>query len=62
VPVNDILTNHFEAGLHFISIDAEGVDFPILQSIDFTRFRPKIICVEASRSLAEFAGFKSLRI
>jgi FkbM family methyltransferase len=54
VPVNDILAEHFAAGLHFISIDAEGVDFSILQSIDFTRFRPKIVCVEVSRSLAEF--------
>jgi FkbM family methyltransferase len=48
VPVNDILTKHFPEGPHFISIDAEGVDLPILQSIDFVQFRPKVICVEAS--------------
>jgi FkbM family methyltransferase len=48
VPVNDILEKHFTEGIHFISIDAEGFDLPILRSIDFTRFRPKMICIESS--------------
>lgn len=54
VPVNDILSAHFPDGVHFISIDAEGFDFPILQSIDFTRHRPKIVCIEASTGRPEF--------
>src|ERR1700733_11054011 len=44
-PANDILSKHFADGIDFISIDAEGVDFPVLQSIDFKRFRPKMLCV-----------------
>jgi FkbM family methyltransferase len=48
VPANDILSEHFPDGLDFLSIDAEGVDLPILQSINFDRFRPKMICIEAS--------------
>ena len=32
----------------FMSIDSEGMDFEILQSIDFTKYWPKIICVEAA--------------
>jgi FkbM family methyltransferase len=48
VPTNDILSAHFDNDLHFLSIDAEGVDLAILQSIDLGRFLPKIICIEAS--------------
>lgn len=48
LPANDVLAAHFADDLHFLSIDAEGVDLAILQSIDLDRFRPKIICIEAS--------------
>ena len=51
VPANDILAEHFADGIDFLSIDAEGVDQPILESIDFDRFRPRVICIEASESL-----------
>jgi FkbM family methyltransferase len=53
VPLNDILAEHFSDGIDFISIDAEGVDFSILKSIDFGRFRPKMICIEKSRAVEE---------
>jgi FkbM family methyltransferase len=46
IDVNDILSQG--DALHFLSIDAEGVDLPILQAIDFNVFRPKMICIEAS--------------
>jgi Methyltransferase FkbM domain len=39
--------NHFPSVL---SIDCEGADFNILKSIDFSRYRPTIICVELFRS------------
>jgi FkbM family methyltransferase len=32
----------------FLSIDVEGMDFQILQTIDFTKSTPKVICVEAA--------------
>lgn len=32
----------------FLSIDVEGMDFEILRSIDFSRYWPKVICVEAA--------------
>jgi FkbM family methyltransferase len=32
----------------FLSIDVEGMDFDILRSIDFSVYRPKVICVEAA--------------
>jgi FkbM family methyltransferase len=48
VPANDILANNFSASLDFLSIDTEGCNLQILRSIDLDRFRPKIICIEAS--------------
>jgi FkbM family methyltransferase len=32
----------------FLSIDVEGMDFEILQSLDFSKSAPKVICVEAA--------------
>jgi FkbM family methyltransferase len=31
----------------FLSIDIEGLDFEIIQAIDFETFKPKVICVES---------------
>lgn len=48
IPANVILGTHFRTGLDFLSIDTEGCNLAILQSIDLGQFRPKIICIEAS--------------
>ena len=49
VTVAEVIDQHF-GGMFpdFLSIDVEGMDFQILQSIDFSRSRPKVICVEAA--------------
>jgi len=45
--VNDVMAEHFNGKAPaFVSIDAEGWDLAILKSIDYKRFRPKVICVE----------------
>jgi FkbM family methyltransferase len=47
VNVNRVLADHFpHGGPDLLSIDTEGLDLDILRSLDFTRFRPRIICVE----------------
>ena len=49
IPVNTILEKHFlNRDNYFISIDVEGMDFEILQSIDFIRFKPLVICIETN--------------
>jgi FkbM family methyltransferase len=53
VPVSDILHAHFASGIHFVSIDTEGVSFNILQSIPFQQSCPNILCIEAERSIPE---------
>lgn len=44
--INDIINNYFDKCPDFVSIDVEGLDFEILQSLDFARYRPKVFCIE----------------
>ena len=32
--------------IDFLSIDAEGADFEVLKSLNFSRYKPKLICIE----------------
>ncbi|MFT3675479.1 MAG: FkbM family methyltransferase [Chitinophagaceae bacterium] len=47
VNVNEVMDKYFETGPHLISLDVEGLDLDILQSINFNRFRPEVVCVES---------------
>lgn len=44
----EILTRHLLPGqdIEFLSVDVEGIDLEVLRSNDWTRFRPKVVCVE----------------
>jgi FkbM family methyltransferase len=44
--INDVMEAHFHGAPTFLSIDTEGLDLAILKSIDYRRFRPRIICAE----------------
>lgn len=46
LPVNTIIQRYFNVIPDFISIDIEGLDLEILQSIDFNLYRPLVFCVE----------------
>ena len=47
VPVNDVIAEHFGGKApDFFSIDVEGLDFAILKTLDFAKYRPKVICAE----------------
>jgi FkbM family methyltransferase len=49
VRIDDILAQHFPSGgPDFLSIDVEGLDLAILRTLDFGRFRPKVLCVETA--------------
>jgi Methyltransferase FkbM domain len=49
--VNDVMARHFKGKAPaYVSIDAEGWHFAILKSIDFARWRPRVICVETKVS------------
>jgi FkbM family methyltransferase len=46
VTIGDILDKHMPVGPRFVSIDVEGMDFEILRTFDFSRYRPLVFCVE----------------
>jgi FkbM family methyltransferase len=47
VNINEVLDEHFNGGApDFLSIDVEGLDLPILRTLNFVKHRPKVICVE----------------
>lgn len=41
-----LLENKVEK-IDLLTIDAEGMDFGILESLDYSQFKPKVICVES---------------
>jgi FkbM family methyltransferase len=49
VTPNRVMEEHFESGPDFVSLDIEGREVEVLGAIDFTRFRPKVFCVETVR-------------
>ncbi len=44
----------------FLSLDVEGLDMEILKSIDFSKYWPKVICLEAAEYSPIGAGSKRL--
>jgi len=46
VPIMTVIAEHFGATPDLISIDAEGMDLAIVQSLDLTKYRPPVICAE----------------
>jgi FkbM family methyltransferase len=47
VHINRVLDEHFRAAApDFLSIDIEGLDHDVLASLDWGRWRPKVVCAE----------------
>lgn len=47
VSISEVLDMHFpDKSPDFISVDVEGLDSQIIRSIDFSRCRPSVVCVE----------------
>ena len=44
--INEVMLKHWGGPPHILSIDTEGYELPILQSIDFGRLRPNVVCVD----------------
>jgi FkbM family methyltransferase len=44
--VNRVLEEHFDSAPELLSLDVEGLDMAILQSLDFMSHRPAVFCVE----------------
>ncbi|HEX8091760.1 MAG TPA: FkbM family methyltransferase [Blastocatellia bacterium] len=49
ITMTDVFVNHLKtAAVDFCSVDTEGMDLMILESNDWRRFRPRVMCVEVS--------------
>jgi FkbM family methyltransferase len=47
VNINDVVAEHFAGTApDFISLDVEGFEVPILKSLNFEKYRPRIFCIE----------------
>lgn len=47
IGINRVIGEHFQGRApDLISIDTEGLDLMILRSLDFSRFRPALVCAE----------------
>jgi len=42
----DVMKQYFDRTPDFISLDVEGMDLEILQSIDISRYQPTVFCIE----------------
>ena len=45
--LEDILAEYCKGDIDFMSIDTEGFDIQVLESNNWNRFRPKLICIES---------------
>jgi FkbM family methyltransferase len=53
VPINKVIEDHLGGKApDFISIDVEGLDVAIMKTLDYQRFRPKVICAETLKALS----------
>lgn len=59
-PVGEVLERHFAAAApDLLSLDVEGLDLEILKAWDFSRWRPRLACVETIRYDAGRSGTQS---
>lgn len=46
VDINRVMREHWSGPPHLLSVDTEGLELPILRSVDWKRYRPAVVCVE----------------
>lgn len=46
LPINTIIAQNFSPYPNLISLDVEGLDYEILKSMDFEKYRPEVFCIE----------------
>ncbi len=46
VPINSVIAGYFKKTPDFLSLDTEGLDYEILKTLDFSKYKIKVICVE----------------
>lgn len=63
VTIHELLEQYFSEAPTFLNIDIEGMEFDVLQEIDFKKIRPKVMIVEMIEySMMIHAGSRNQRI
>jgi len=62
ISINTLITEYCENVPDFISIDVEGLDLAILQSLDFNLYSPRVFIVETLKYDSEQNEFKNKEI
>lgn len=44
--INNIIESYVKKTPNFVSLDVEGLDYQILKSFDFEKYRPEVFCIE----------------
>ncbi|MEM6291498.1 MAG: FkbM family methyltransferase [Myxococcota bacterium] len=68
--IDALIESHFKTAPDFLSIDVEGLDLEILQTMNFDKHRPTVLCVESAvygttglvRPLIEFMRAKGYAV
>jgi len=56
-PIADICREHVSGEIHFLKVDTEGAEAIVLESCDFSRYRPWIVLIEATEPLTDIPAY-----
>ncbi|HLY72385.1 MAG TPA: FkbM family methyltransferase, partial [Puia sp.] len=62
IPINDLIEKYCKKTPDLLSIDVEGLDFSILQSLDFGKYSPRAICVETLAYAEDQKEYKTTNV
>jgi FkbM family methyltransferase len=63
IPIKSVIEQYLgDKAPDFMSLDAEGMDYDILRSIDFKQFKPLVICVETVEYTTNGTGTKDAKL
>lgn len=57
LPLTDVFNNYVHSQVDFMSVDTEGYDLIVLDSNDWTKFRPYAVMVEVNQNDSEIVRF-----
>ncbi|HLP35720.1 FkbM family methyltransferase [Lacibacter sp.] len=62
ININEIIANYFNPYPNFISLDVEGLDLQIAQTLDFDKYKPEVFCVETLMYTSNKKEIKNLEL
>jgi FkbM family methyltransferase len=63
ITINDIISTHFGSLTpNVIFIDTEGMDYNLVESIDFDKYKPEVLCIESVSYELDGSGVKDSKL